>query len=102
MASEEKEPFHSAKFNYHYISFGTAPNAISEHITFDIVDMVYPNNAIMGRTSIKKLEAAIHELYLCMKIPCPQGAITIYGDQQVARNIERDFVLGQRNMLPHN
>jgi hypothetical protein len=30
-------------------------------------------------------------LYLCMKILGPQGAITIYGDQQVARNKERDF-----------
>jgi hypothetical protein len=33
-----------------------------------------------------------------MKILGPQGAITIYGDQQVAKNIERDFVPGQRNV----
>jgi hypothetical protein len=80
------------------LTFSTTPNARSEQITFDIVDMVYPYNAIMGRGSINKLEASIHGLYLCMKIPCPQGAITIYGDQQVYRNIERDFVLGQRNV----
>jgi hypothetical protein len=30
--------------------------------------------------------------------PRPQGAITIYRDQKVARNIERDFILGQRNV----
>jgi hypothetical protein len=59
------------------LSFGVAPNARSEQITFDIVDMVYPYNAIMGRGSINKFEAAI---------------------QQVARNIERDFVPGQRNV----
>jgi hypothetical protein len=29
-----------------------------------------------------------------MKTPGPQGAITIYGDQQAARNIERDFAPG--------
>jgi hypothetical protein len=52
--------------------------------------MVYPYNAIMGQGSINKLEAAIHGLYMCMKIPGPQGVITIYGDQQVARNIERE------------
>jgi hypothetical protein len=80
------------------LSFGVAPNARSEQITFDIVDMVYPYNAIMGRGSINKFEAAIHGLYLCMKIPGPQGAITVYGNQQVARNIERDFVPGQRNV----
>jgi hypothetical protein len=60
--------------------------------------MVYPYNAIMGRVSINKFEASIHGLYLCMKIPGPQGVITVYGDQQTARNMERDFVLGQRNV----
>jgi hypothetical protein len=81
------------------LSFGVAPNARSEQITFDIVDMVYPYNAIMGWVSINKFEAAIHELYLCMKIPGPQGAITVYGNQQATRNIERDyFVPGQRNV----
>jgi hypothetical protein len=33
-----------------------------------------------------------------MKIPGPQGAITVYGDQQAAMNIERDFVPGQHNV----
>jgi hypothetical protein len=33
-----------------------------------------------------------------MKIPYPLGAITVYGNQQTARNIERDFVPGQRNV----
>jgi copper chaperone CopZ len=80
------------------LSFGVAPNARSEQVTFDIVDMVYPYNAIMGRSSINKFEAAIHGLYLCMKITGPQGMITVYGNQQTACNIERDFVPGQRNV----
>jgi hypothetical protein len=74
------------------------PNARSEQITFDIVDMVYPYNAIMGHRSINKFEAAINRLYLCMKIPGPQGVIIVYGDEQAAWNIERDFVPGQRNI----
>jgi hypothetical protein len=52
----------------------------------------------MGRGSINKFDAAIHGLYLCMKIPGTQGVITVYGNQQTARIIERDFVLGQRNV----
>jgi hypothetical protein len=60
--------------------------------------MVYPYNAIMGQGSINKFEVAIHGLYLCIKIPSPQGVITIYGNQQTARNIKRDFVPGQRNV----
>jgi hypothetical protein len=80
------------------LSFGVAPNARSEKVTFNIVDMVYPYNAIMGRGSINKFEAAIHGLYLCMKIPSPQGVTIVYGNQQTMRNIERDFVPGQRNV----
>jgi hypothetical protein len=76
------------------LSFGAAPNARSEQVTFDIVDMVYPYDTIMGHRSINKFEAAIHGLYLCMKIPGPQGMIIVYGDQQATRNIERDYVLG--------
>jgi hypothetical protein len=80
------------------LSFGTAPSARSEQVTFDIVDMVYPYNDIMGRGSTYKFEAAIHGLYLCMKIPGLHGIITVYGDQQTTRNIKRDFILGQRNV----
>jgi hypothetical protein len=43
--------------------------------------MVYPYIAIMGRGSINKFEAAIHGLYLYMKILGPQGVITVYGNQ---------------------
>jgi hypothetical protein len=53
------------------LSFGTVPNVRSEQVTFNIVDMVYPYNAMVGRGSINKFEAAIHGLYLCMKIPGP-------------------------------
>jgi hypothetical protein len=49
----------------------------------------------MGHGSISKFEAAIHGLYLCMKILGPQGMITVYDDQQTTRNIKRDFVPGQ-------
>jgi hypothetical protein len=80
------------------LSFGATPNARSEQVTFNIVDMVYPYNAIMGHRSINKFEVAIHRLYLCLKIPGPQGVIIVYGDQQAARNIERDFVPGQRSV----
>jgi hypothetical protein len=80
------------------LSFDVAPNARSEQVTFDIIDMVYPYNAIMGQGSINKFEAAIDGLYLYMKILGPQGVVTVYGNQQTACNIERDFVPGQRNV----
>lgn len=53
------------------ISFRSTPNVRTKHVFFDIVDMVYPYNAILGRGSINKLEAAIHRLHLFMKISGP-------------------------------
>ena len=70
-------------------------------MTFDIVDMVYPYNGIIGRGPINKLKAAIHGLYLCMKIIGPQGSISVYRDQQTDCNIERDFVPRQHNVHCH-
>jgi hypothetical protein len=80
------------------LSFDTTPSTRSEQITFDIVDMVYSYNTIMGHGSINKFEAAIRGLYLCMKTLGPQGVITVFGDQQKVGNIERDFFLGQCNV----
>jgi hypothetical protein len=80
------------------LSLGITQDVRIMWTTFDIVDMVYPYNAIMGRGSINKLEAVIHGLYLCKKILGPHGVITVFRDQQIARNIKRVFVLGQRNL----
>jgi hypothetical protein len=33
-----------------------------------------------------------------MKIPAPKGVITVFGDQQEARNIEKGFTPGQSNV----
>jgi hypothetical protein len=48
----------------------------------------------LGLGAINAFEEAIYGLYLCMKIPRPNRVITIFGNQHVAHNIERYFVLG--------
>jgi hypothetical protein len=78
--------------NHLPLSCGTSANASTEHITFNVIDMVYPYNAILVKGAINTFEAVIHGLYLCMKILGPGGVITDFGDQQVALNIKRDFV----------
>jgi hypothetical protein len=35
---------------------------------------------------------------LCMKIPAPKGVITVFGDQQEARNIEKGHTPGPVNV----
>ncbi|KAF0889984.1 hypothetical protein E2562_034962 [Oryza meyeriana var. granulata] len=49
-------------------------------INFDVVDLPYTYNVIMGRGTLNKFGAAVDQNYLCMKIPGPSGVIMIHGD----------------------
>ena len=59
-----------------------------EMITFDIVDMPYAYNFILGQGTLNKFGADSHHNYLCMKIPGAQELISIHGDESLARRIE--------------
>jgi hypothetical protein len=80
------------------VSFGSLCNTRTEYITFDVMDMNYPYNAIFGRGLLNTFEAALHSSYLCLKISVTLGVIIVHGNQKDARNIEQDFTLGQRNV----
>jgi hypothetical protein len=80
------------------VSFGTIQNARTESLSFDVVEMYYPYNGILGRGFLNKFEAVIHQAYLCIKIPTSQGVITIWGHQNDGRNLERGRTPGQRNV----
>jgi hypothetical protein len=80
------------------ISFGSLSNAHIEYITFDVVDMSYPYNAIFGRGLLNTFEAALHSLYLCLKVPTTMGVITIHGSQKDVRNIEQGFAPSHMNV----
>jgi hypothetical protein len=51
------------------ITFGYVHNTRTEQVVFDIVDMEYPYNAIIGRGTLNAFEAILHLAYLFMKIP---------------------------------
>jgi hypothetical protein len=80
------------------VSFSSLFNAHTEYITFDVVDMSYPYNAIFGRGLLKTFEVALHSLYLCLKVPAAMGVITIHGSQKDTRNIEQRFTPGHRKV----
>jgi hypothetical protein len=58
---------------------------------FDIVDMDYPYNAIIGRGTLNAFEAILHPAYLCMKKPSDQGPIVVHGSQETARRAEGNW-----------
>jgi hypothetical protein len=69
------------------VSFGTLKNLRTEYITFDVVDMLHPYNAIFGRCLLNTVEVALHLRYLCLKVPATFCIITTFGSQKEVRNI---------------
>jgi hypothetical protein len=73
------------------VTFGFVNDTRTEQVVFDIVDMEYPYNAIIGRGTLNAFEAILHPTYLCMKIPSEQGPISIHGSQEAARKAEGNW-----------
>jgi hypothetical protein len=73
------------------ITFGYVHNTRTGQVVFDIVDMDYPYNAIIGRGTLNAFEAILHPAYLCMKIPYDQGPIAVRGSQEAARRAEGNW-----------
>jgi hypothetical protein len=80
------------------VSFRDLENARTESLTFDVVDIYHPYLAIFGRGFMNKFDAVIRQQLLCMKMPAPKGVITVFGNQQEARNIEKGHMPGQTNV----
>jgi hypothetical protein len=70
------------------VTFGYVHNTRTEQVVFDIVDMEYWCNMIIGRGTLNAFEAILHPAYLCMKIPSEQGPIDVHGSQEAARRAE--------------
>ena len=70
------------------VTFSYVHNTRTEQVVFDIIDMEYPYNAIIGRGTLNAFEAILHSAYLCMKIPSEQGPIVVHGSQEASRRAE--------------
>jgi hypothetical protein len=73
------------------ITFSYVHNTRTEQVVFDIIDMEYPYNAIIGRGTLNAFEAILHPAYLCMKIPSDQGPIDVHGSQEAARRAKGNW-----------
>jgi hypothetical protein len=70
------------------MTFGQDATMRIEVITFDIIDFMYPYNAIFVCNTINKFVDVIHQGYLLMKIPTATGVILVYASQEEARRAE--------------
>ena len=82
------------------VTFCDQSNSRTEHITFDVVDMLYNYNAIFGRGVTNIFSAVRHPGYLCVKLPSARGVIAVYGNQDLARIAEEIATPIQKNI--HN
>jgi hypothetical protein len=63
-----------------------------------VVDIHYPYNALFGRGTLNAFEAVISYSYLCMKMPTINGVVIVHRDQIEARNIEKEYTPGRKNV----
>jgi hypothetical protein len=84
------------------VSFRDLDNARTETLTFDVLEIYHPYLMIFGRGFMNKFDAVIRQQFLCMKIPAPKRVITMFSDQQEARNIEKGHTPGQTNVYQLN
>jgi hypothetical protein len=61
------------------VCFDNLQNARTEYLTFDVVDMHYPYNAIFDICLLNTFEDALHSVHLCLKVPALLGVISIHG-----------------------
>ncbi|KAK1666546.1 hypothetical protein QYE76_054705 [Lolium multiflorum] len=62
------------------VMFGKPDNFRTENVEFEVVDLVSPYHALLGRPALTKFMAVPHYGYLKMKLPGPKGVITVAGD----------------------
>jgi hypothetical protein len=66
------------------VMFGGRDNCRVENILFEVVDLESPYHALLGRLALAKFMASTHTAYLKMKIPAPNGPITVVGNYKVS------------------
>jgi hypothetical protein len=69
---------------YMLVTFGTPENYRTEFLRFEVANFNCGYNAIIGRPGLVKFMAIPHYTYMILKMPGPQGIITVRADFQGA------------------
>jgi hypothetical protein len=67
---------------YLSVTFGTPANYRTEFLRFEVANFNCGYNAIIGRPGLVKFMAIPHYTYMILKMPGPQGIITLLADFQ--------------------
>ena len=62
------------------VTFGTPSNYHTEFIKFEVADFDSSYHAILGHPALAKFMAIPHYTYLLLKVPWPNGVLSLRGD----------------------
>jgi hypothetical protein len=65
---------------YLFVTFLTPENYRTEFLRFEVACFACGYNATIGRPGLAKFMAIPHYLYMILKMPEPQGIITVHAD----------------------
>jgi hypothetical protein len=64
------------------VNFGTRENYRTEFIKFEVANFESSYHAILGGPALAKFMAVLHYVYLLLKMPGQNGALTLRGDKK--------------------
>jgi hypothetical protein len=70
------------------VTFDIEEKFRTEYLTFEVADFLSSYHAIFGRPMLAKFMAIPHHTYLIMKMPTPNGIVSVLGDIMVSYNCE--------------
>jgi hypothetical protein len=73
------------------VVFGSQENFRRENMELEVMDWPSQYHAILGRPAFVQFMAIPHYAYLLLKIPGPNGIITIRGSFTLSDNCDREF-----------
>jgi hypothetical protein len=74
------------------VTFGKEDIYITEYLTFEVADFRSSYHAILGRPMLARFMATPHHTYLIMKMPAPNGILSVYGDLVISFKRENENV----------
>jgi hypothetical protein len=85
------------------VTFGeTRENYRTEYIKFEVADFETSYHAILDRPAIAKFMAIRHYTYLVLKMPSPDGVLSLQGDLKISFDYDTEAVeLASTNQVPN-
>jgi hypothetical protein len=73
------------------VCFGNRQNYRREKLDFEVIDWTSQYHAILGRPTFSRFMAVPHYTYLVLKMPGPNGIITVKGSFELSDLCDKEF-----------